>query len=35
MSHFKQMRAPERDQTETREALKEFEVFFQRFPTAR
>ena len=30
MSHFEQMRAPERDQTETREALKEFDVFFQR-----
>jgi outer membrane protein assembly factor BamD len=31
MSHYEQMRAPERDQTETREALKEFDVFFQRF----
>jgi outer membrane protein assembly factor BamD len=30
MSHFEQMRAPERDQTETREALKEFDVFFQK-----
>src|SRR4029453_1544654 len=26
MSHYKQMRAPERDQTETREAVKEFDV---------
>jgi outer membrane protein assembly factor BamD len=32
MSHFRQMRAPERDQTETREALKEFETFFERYP---
>jgi outer membrane protein assembly factor BamD len=32
MSHFQQMRAPDRDQTETREALREFEVFFTRFP---
>jgi outer membrane protein assembly factor BamD len=34
MSHFEQMRAPERDQTETREALKEFQVFFDRFPNS-
>ena len=34
MSHYEQMRAPERDQTETREALKEFEVFFQRYPNS-
>jgi outer membrane protein assembly factor BamD len=34
MSHFEQMRAPERDQTETREALKEFDVFFQRYPNS-
>ena len=34
MSHFEQMRAPERDQTETREALKEFDVFFQKFPNS-
>jgi outer membrane protein assembly factor BamD len=32
MSHFQQMRAPERDQSETKEALKEFQVFFDRFP---
>jgi len=32
MSHFKQMRAPERDQTETREAVKEFDAFFERYP---
>src|SRR5688572_17912667 len=34
MSHFGQMRAAERDQTETREALKEFDVFFQRYPNS-
>ena len=34
MSHYRQMRAPERDQTETREALKEFDVFFQRYPNS-
>ena len=32
MSHFRQMRAPERDQTETREAIKEFDLFFERYP---
>jgi outer membrane protein assembly factor BamD len=31
MSHFQQMRAPERDQTETIAALKEFQVFFDRY----
>ncbi len=34
MTHYQQMRAPERDQTETREALKEFQVFFDRFPNS-
>ena len=34
MGHFRQMRAPERDQTETRESLKEFDTFFQRYPTS-
>jgi outer membrane protein assembly factor BamD len=34
MSHFEQMRAPERDQTETRAALREFEVFFERYPNS-
>lgn len=33
-AHYKQMRAPERDQTETKEALKEFEVFFERYPNS-
>ena len=32
MTHFEQMRAPERDQTETLAALKEFQVFFDRYP---
>lgn len=32
MSHYMQMRAPDRDQTETKEALKEFQAFFTRFP---
>ena len=32
MSYFQQMRRPERDQTATREALTEFQVFFDRFP---
>jgi outer membrane protein assembly factor BamD len=31
MSHFLQMKAPERDQTETMAALKEFQVFFDRY----
>ncbi len=34
MSHFQQMRAAERDQTETLAALKEFDVFFQRYPNS-
>lgn len=34
ISHFRQMRAPERDQTETRAALKEFDVFFDRYPNS-
>ncbi len=32
MAHFKQMRAPQRDQTETREAVKELENFVERYP---
>ena len=32
MTHFAQMRAPERDQTETHAALKEFQTFFDRYP---
>ncbi len=34
MSHIRQMRAPERDQTETREAVKEFERFIERYPNS-
>lgn len=34
MSHFRQMRAPERDQTETKAALAEFDVFFQKYPNS-
>jgi outer membrane protein assembly factor BamD len=33
-AHFKEMRAPERDQTETREAIAEWEVFFERYPNS-
>src|ERR1700722_4444057 len=32
MAHFKQMRAPERDQTETRSTIREFENFLTRYP---
>jgi outer membrane protein assembly factor BamD len=32
MSHVLQMRAPDRDQTETRSAIAEFRAFFDRFP---
>ncbi len=32
MTHFKQMRASERDQTETRDAIKEFQTFIARYP---
>ena len=34
MSHFQQMRAPDRDQTETNAALAEFDVFFQEYPSS-
>jgi len=34
MTHFEQMRAPERDQTETQAALREFQIFFDRYPTS-
>lgn len=34
-SHFEQMLKPERDQTETREAIKEIEIFLQRFPNSK
>ena len=32
--HFKQMLAPQRDQSETREAIREFEIFIQRYPNS-
>ncbi len=31
MAHFKQMRAPQRDQTETKEAIKAFQTFVDRY----
>lgn len=34
MSHYYQMAKPGRDQTETRETIREFEVFFERFPNS-
>jgi len=34
MTHHKQMRAASRDQTETKDALKEFDTFFDRFPNS-
>ena len=33
-AHFKQMRGPQRDQTETKEAIKEYEFFLQRYPNS-
>jgi outer membrane protein assembly factor BamD (BamD/ComL family) len=32
MTHFKQMRAPMRDQTETRDAIRELQAYVTRFP---
>jgi outer membrane protein assembly factor BamD len=34
LAHFRQMRGPQRDQTETRDAIKELEVFVQRYPNS-
>jgi outer membrane protein assembly factor BamD len=34
MAHSKQMRAPERDQTETRSTIREFENFVSRYPNS-
>ena len=34
MAHFRQMRAAQRDQTETRDAVKEFEAFVDRYPNS-
>jgi outer membrane protein assembly factor BamD len=35
MTHFKQMRKPQRDQTETREAVRELEAFMDRYPNSK
>ena len=35
MAHFRQMRAAQRDQTETRETVKEFEIFIARYPNSK
>lgn len=35
LAHFRQMRAPQRDQTETRDAVKELELFVERYPNSR
>jgi outer membrane protein assembly factor BamD len=34
LAHFRQMRSPQRDQTETRDAIREFEVFVGRYPNS-
>jgi outer membrane protein assembly factor BamD len=34
MAHFRQMRLPQRDQTETRAALREFDTFVSRYPNS-
>jgi outer membrane protein assembly factor BamD len=34
LAHFRQMRKPERDQTETREAIAQFRTFVARYPTS-
>jgi outer membrane protein assembly factor BamD len=34
ITHFRQMRGPERDQTETRAAVREFDAFFKRYPNS-
>ena len=34
MVHFNQMLSPQRDQTETREAIKEFQTFVDRYPSS-
>ena len=33
-AHFRQMRGAQRDQTETREAIKEFQTFVERYPSS-
>ena len=34
MTYYRQMRGPQRDQTETREAVKEFQAFVERYPNS-
>jgi outer membrane protein assembly factor BamD len=34
IAHFRQMRSPQRDQTETRDALREFQTFVNRYPNS-
>lgn len=34
IAHFRQMRSPQRDQTETRDALREFQTFLNRYPNS-
>jgi outer membrane protein assembly factor BamD len=34
LAHFRQMRAPQRDQTETRDTIREFETFVARYPNS-
>jgi outer membrane protein assembly factor BamD len=34
MAHYYQMAKPGRDQTETREAIREFQAFFERYPNS-
>jgi len=34
LAHFRQMRGPQRDQTETREAISEFQVVVERYPNS-
>jgi outer membrane protein assembly factor BamD len=34
LAHYRQMRAPQRDQTETRDAIREFETFVARYPNS-
>lgn len=35
MTHFKQMRSPQRDQTQTRDAIDAFDTFLQRYPDSK
>src|SRR5262245_49945423 len=34
MAHFRQMRSPQRDQTETRETIREFQTFVTKYPNS-